>query len=70
MHIVSETSQKPKFYTPREFHEAMEGKVGLNAIYDGIRTKEIRHLKLGRKILILPSEVDAWPERIAVGDAQ
>ena len=68
MHKIAENDQE-KLLTPREF-KARVPKVGLRSIYSAIEEKRIQHLRLGRKILILASEVDDWPRREAEGRAQ
>lgn len=55
--------------TPTEFYNRLDGVVGKSSIYEAIRGNRIRHLKVGRKILILASEVEAWPLREAEGVA-
>lgn len=48
----------------------MDGAVGRSSIYEALKGNRIKHLKLGRKILILASELEAWPLREAErGDA-
>lgn len=57
---------KPKdLISPAEFYDRFHGAVGKSSIYAALRAHRIRHVRLGRKILILASEVDAWPEREA-----
>lgn len=68
MSIVAQT--QPTFLTAHEFHQAFEGKVGLASIYEAMRTGEIKHVRLGRKLLILASEVRDWPLRMAKGGSE
>ena len=51
--------------TPREFHEAMHGAIGLAKIYELLHAKRIKHTRLGRKILIPRREVVDFPHREA-----
>jgi excisionase family DNA binding protein len=51
--------------SPAVFHARLEGAVGKSSIYEAVKGNRIKHLKLGRKILILASEVEAWPLREA-----
>ena len=56
--------QTAKLITPDEFHKRIP-EIGRNSIYDALRAKRIKHLRIGRKILILESEVTDWPLREA-----
>ena len=51
--------------SPAEFHGCLNGAVGASSIYEAVRSNRIKHIRLGRKILILASEVEAWPLREA-----
>ena len=51
--------------SPAEFYNCFDGMVGKSSIYEALKGNRIKHLKLGRKILILASEVEAWPLREA-----
>ena len=53
--------------TPDEFRARFHGRIGRNAIYDALHARRIRHLRFGRRILILATEVQEWPRREAVG---
>ncbi len=56
--------------SPAEFYNCFGGMVGKSSIYEALKGNRIKHIKLGRKILILASEVEAWPLREAErGDA-
>ena len=49
-----------------EFRARLGYRVGRNRIYEAIREQDgIEHIRLGRKLLILGSEVDNWPLREA-----
>lgn len=62
-----EIKQKP-LLTPDEFREGLKNTIGRNSIYELLAAGKIRHLKLGRKILIPASELDAFPLREAEGN--
>jgi excisionase family DNA binding protein len=65
-HDVTRDDPKPKnLLSPAEFHDRFNGVVGKNSIYEAIKSNRIKHVKLGRKILILASEVEDWPHREA-----
>lgn len=51
--------------SPAEFRARLGNRVGRNTVYDAIRAGRIRAVRVGRKILILPSEVHEWPIREA-----
>ncbi len=53
--------------TPTEFRELLRGRIGRNEIYRALNAHRIRHLRIGRKILIPTSECVDWPEREFVG---
>ncbi len=48
-----------------EFRSALGHKVGRNFVYRALCKEEggIKHIRTGRKILILASEVNDWPLR-------
>ena len=66
MSKVAENSSD-QLLTPRQFKKKRP-EVGLNSIYRAIEEERIRHLRIGRKILILASEVEDWPRREAKGE--
>lgn len=66
MHHLSHT--KP-LLTPDEFRDALGSAIGRGSIYELLRAGRIRHVKLGRKILIPRSEVEAFIERGATSEA-
>lgn len=51
--------------TPDEFRECLGGAIGRNSIYELLRADRIKHLKIGRKLLIPYSEVENFPMREA-----
>ena len=51
--------------SPAEFRSKLGNSVGRNSVYEAIRAGRIRVVRIGRKILILPSEVAEWPIREA-----
>jgi excisionase family DNA binding protein len=58
-------SPRPKpLMTPEEFRVlGLGGAIGRNAIYELLRSKRIKSIKIGRKILIPYSEVHDFPTR-------
>ena len=52
--------------TPRQY-KAERPEIGLNSIYKALKDKRLRHIRVGRKFLILASEVSDWPRREAEG---
>jgi excisionase family DNA binding protein len=55
----------PGLITPDELYKRYGGTIGKGSIYEALKANKIRHLKVGRKILILESEVEQWPLREA-----
>lgn len=55
---------KPGLITPDELYRRL-GVIGKSSIYDALRAGRIKHLRIGRKILVLESEVEDWPKREA-----
>lgn len=51
--------------TPEEYYRAFDGAIGRGSIYELLRAGRIRHVRLGRKILIPRSELDDFPIREA-----
>lgn len=49
--------------SPRQFHEALGGSIGINSIYELIRAGTIKSVRLGRKILIPRRELIDFPHR-------
>lgn len=63
-HPSSREAQAPPFLTVADFHDHFRPSVGLNTIYDLVRSGRIRSIKFGaRKILIPDSELVDWPQR-------
>lgn len=61
---LSVSGSKP-LLTPDEFRHALGGAIGRRNIYELIRAGRIRHVRLGRKLLIPRSEIEAFVEREA-----
>lgn len=57
--------QMKPLLTPDEFRDELKNTIGRNSIYELLATGRIKHLKLGRKILIPASEIEAFPSREA-----
>ena len=58
MQTVAEPTAEPKpLLTPDEFLEAMHNTIGRNSVYGLIQANRIKHIRLGRKILIPRSEL-------------
>ena len=60
--ILQDAAPKP-LLTVDEFLAQMQGAIGRNSVYDLLRANRIKHLKVGRKILIPSSEVTGFIER-------
>ena len=57
--------EKP-LLSPKEFRTlGLGGAVGRNTVYELIHANRIKHIKLGRKILIPASEIRDFPAREA-----
>ncbi len=61
--VERDKSPNKPLLTPNEFLEALDHAVGRNSLYGLIQAGKIRHLRLGRKILIPRSEVINFPAR-------
>jgi hypothetical protein len=61
----SRTFTPPAVLTPRQFHAEINGVIGLNAIYEMVRAKRLRHVKIGSRYLILASETTEFFQREA-----
>lgn len=59
------TFTPPAVLSPRAFHQAIAGVIGLNRIYELVRAKRLRHVKIGNRYLILASEVSEFFHREA-----
>ena len=63
---MNKVEQLKPLLTPEEFRTvALGGTIGRNSIYELIRANRIKHVKVGRKILIPRSEAQDSPEREA-----
>lgn len=65
---MQDRNTKP-LLSPDEFRYALGGAIGRGNVYELLRAGRIRHIKLGRKILIPYSEVKAFIERQAATSA-
>lgn len=48
----------PRVLTIKQFHAAIEGAIGLNSLYELARCGRLKTVRIGRKLLVLASEVD------------
>ena len=63
---MENVDQLKPLLTPEEFRTvALGGTIGRNSIYELIRANRIKHVKVGRKILIPRSEARDFPQREA-----
>ena len=66
MQTVAEPSENAKpLLSPDEFLRAMQGTIGRNSVYGLIEAGRIKHIRLGRKILIPRSELEEFLMREA-----
>ena len=66
MQNVADRSENAKpLLTPDEFCEGLRKVIGRNSIYGLIQANRIKHIKVGRKILIPRSELTDFPAREA-----
>lgn len=63
--LASTGGAAPKVLTVRKFHEAIGGVIGLNSLYEYARSGRLKSVRIGRKLLILTSEVEDFFEREA-----
>lgn len=49
--------------TPEEFRTGLDNAIGRNTIYLYLKARKIKHVKIGRKILIPKSELVDFPLR-------
>lgn len=63
--LGSAEAHQARVLTPREFHIAIGGVVGINRIYELLRSNRLRHVRIGSRYLILSSEVDDFFAREA-----
>lgn len=59
------TTAGKRLLTPVEFHHALGGAIGRSSIYELLRANRIRHVRVGRKLLIPAQEVDDFIQREA-----
>ncbi len=56
---MNSTSRHP--LTPEEFRALIgPSRIGRSTLYDALRRGEIQHARIGRKILIAPTEADRF----------
>lgn len=55
----------PRVLTVRQFHSAIGGAIGLNSLYALVRSGRIKSVRVGRKHLILGSEIAEFFDREA-----
>lgn len=66
MQTVAEPTENTKpLLTPDEFWEGMQKVIGRNSLYGLIQANRIKHIRVGRKILIPRSELTEFPLREA-----
>lgn len=56
--------------TPEEFRAGLDNAIGRNTIYGYIRAGKIKHVKIGRKILVLRGELTDFPQREMLQQAE
>lgn len=49
--------------TPEEFRAGLDNAIGRNTIYSYLRAGKIKHVRIGRKILVPQSELVDFPQR-------
>jgi excisionase family DNA binding protein len=59
----AESATLKPLLAPDEFRECLGGAIGRNSIYELLRAGRIKHIKIGRKLLIPSSEVEDFPKR-------
>lgn len=60
--------QNDSYLSPDQFWQALREAgvpVGRTSVYEGLRSRRIKHVKIGRKYLIPRTEVTGWLEREA-----
>ncbi len=57
------TKIRKALLTPEEFRKGLDDAIGRNTIYLYLRARKIKHVKIGRKILIPKSELVDFPLR-------
>lgn len=64
MQTVAEQTENTKpLLTPDEFWEGMQKVIGRNSLYGLIQANRIKHIRVGRKILIPRSELTDFAAR-------
>lgn len=64
MQTVAEQNESAKpLLTPDEFWEGLQKSIGRNSLYGLIQVGRIKHIRVGRKILIPRSELTDFPVR-------
>lgn len=57
------TEIRKALLTPEEFRAGLDNAIGRNTIYSYLRAGKIKHVRIGRKILVLQSELVDFPLR-------
>lgn len=53
--------KRPKLYTIEEARtDYLQEKIGRNRIYDAVKSGELAHISLGRKVLLTEDALSAW----------
>lgn len=55
--VAEPTAETKPLLSPDEFLDAMQNTIGRNSLYGLIQAKRVKHIRLGRKILIPRSEL-------------
>lgn len=65
--VTSPVAQRTpaRVLTVRQFHAAIDGAIGLNSLYGFARSGRLKTVKVGRKHLILASELENFFQREA-----
>lgn len=64
---MQDVATKP-LLTPAEFHRALGGTIGRSSIYQMLRANRIRHVRVGRKLLIPVQEIEEFIQREAANE--
>lgn len=51
----------PEYFTVQEL--AKYSRIGQKLLYEAVRKRELRHLKIGKKAIVSKKDFDAWFER-------
>lgn len=57
------TEIRKTLLTPEEFRAGLDNAIGRNTIYRYLQARKIKHMKIGKKILIYKSELVDFPLR-------